>query len=175
MPQRAPRMEHSTLTGSAAVIPGPNFSPKVAQRDERLAVGLPQGSEGEESGGGRAHWTHGGSEPFPASSFQVERSEGVCFCNPEGREGGGGGRLSGDIPSWSHTRWSTADLSSRTAARSWEADRASFPTSVVGAIVGALSCAFLSCFSSHLLSSPLPPPSPSLLDGLSERGNTTTG
>ena len=112
------------------------------------------------------------------SRFQppVSRLRGARASVSVTPRGGRGGRLSGDIPSWSHTRWSTADLSSRTAARSWEADRASFPTSVVGAIVGALSCAFMSCFSSHLLSSPLPPPpSPSLLDGLSERGNTTTG
>lgn len=74
----------------------------------------------------------------------------------------GEGRLSGDISSWSHTRWSTADLSSCTAARSCEADWASFPTSVVGAIVGALGCAsffffliIIICFSFHLLTAPL--------------------
>lgn len=54
----------------------------------------------------------------------------------------GEGRLSGDISSWSHTRRSAADLSSCTTARSCEAGWASFPTSVVGAIVGALGCAF---------------------------------
>lgn len=63
----------------------------------------------------------------------------------------GEGRRSGDISFWSHTRWSAADLSSCTTVRSCEADWASFTTSVVGAIVGALSCAFLICFSFHLL------------------------
>lgn len=71
----------------------------------------------------------------------------------------GEGGLSGDISSGSHTQWSTADLSSCTTARSCEADCASFPTSVVRAIVGALGCAFFKiffiCFSFHLLSLPL--------------------
>lgn len=67
----------------------------------------------------------------------------------------GEGRLSGDISSWSHTRRSAADLSSCTAARFCFADWASFPTSVAGAIVGALGCAFFICFSLHLLSLPL--------------------
>lgn len=112
---------------------------------------ISRGKWGEESCGQEAHCTRGRTEPFPASCSQVERSEGVCFCPP-----GGEGRLSGDISSWSHTRLSAADFSPSTTARSCEADWASFPTSVAGAIVGALlGCAFVICFSFHLLSAPL--------------------
>lgn len=83
------------------------------------------------------------SQP-PVSRLRRER---VSVSVPRGE-----GCLSGDISFWSHTRRSAADLSSCTTARSCEADCASFPTSVVGAIVGALGCAFFLCFSSHLLS-----------------------
>lgn len=54
----------------------------------------------------------------------------------------GVGGLARDISCRSHTRWSIADLSSWTTACSSEEDRPSFPTSVVGAIVGAPGCAF---------------------------------
>lgn len=124
----------STLTGFSGSNPGGQSFPQVVQR----------GCSRRESEEWRVHCTHGRSGPFPASSFQVERSEGVCFCPP-------GGRASCQVifPPWSHTRWSAADLSSCTTARSWEADWASFPTSVVGAIVARFLCVFL-----------LPPPPP---------------
>ncbi len=67
-----------TLTDCAAVIQGPKFS-QVGQRDGRL-VRISSRKWGQESRGKEAHCTHGRSESFPASSFQVERSEGVCVC-----------------------------------------------------------------------------------------------
>lgn len=74
----------------------------------------------------------GRTEPFSASCFQIERSNGGClFLSAPWRDC----RLSGEVSSRSHTRSSAADLSSNTAARSCEADWASFPMSVAGAMV----------------------------------------
>lgn len=128
----------------------PKFPPSCSER-QGARGGSPGGSEERRAVGRRR--TVRAAEPrrFQPPVSSLRGAMGVCFCPLRG-----GSACQVIFSSCSHTRWSPADLSSNTAARSCEADWASFPTSVAGAIVGALlGCAFLICFSFHLLSAPL--------------------
>lgn len=125
------------------VIPEPKFS-EVGQRDERWS---PEGSE-------KSGVVHGRRKVRTAEmsclllAVSRLRGEMVSVSVPRGE-----GRLSGDISVRSHSRWSRAELTSCTAARLYEADWASFPTSAAEAIVRSLSSAFRLFVVSHSSSS----------------------